>query len=290
MTLAVPLLLERASPPRLVRARTMKSNLALIQRSPAPRIRGIMSVLRKWRRSRPPTKLTASPASGSCSRRMARPVWPSRITTGTSLRFAHVAFWTRGSSLSATPISTTRARLPRSSDPCRGRSVVIHRGNVRARDVFASAGANSQTSQFLTREQEVHLFRKMNFLKYQAAQLRASINPSRAHSADLDRVEELLGEACAIRDTIVCSYLALVVSIVLKWTGRLPRLPGRGLRGERLFDTGIGGIRLHASAASHFLDPGHHQRLCPASFQRSPATRPVRHRPRGAVEVPHRFP
>ncbi len=94
------------------------------------------------------------------------------------------------------------------------------RGNVRARDVFASAGANSQTSQFLTREQEVHLFRKMNFLKYQAAQLRASINPSRAHSADLDRVEELLGEACAIRDTIVCSYLALVVSIVLKWTGR----------------------------------------------------------------------
>ncbi len=72
---------------------------------------------------------------------------------------------------------------------------------------------------FLTREQEVHLFRKMNFLKYQAAQLHEAINPIRARSADLDRVEKLLLGAATIRNRIIGSYLGLVVSIVKKFTG-----------------------------------------------------------------------
>jgi RNA polymerase primary sigma factor len=71
----------------------------------------------------------------------------------------------------------------------------------------------------LDREQEVHLFRKMNFLKYQAAQLHEAINPSRARSADLDRIEKLLREAGAIRNRIIRSYLGLVVSIVKKCAG-----------------------------------------------------------------------
>ena len=54
----------------------------------------------------------------------------------------------------------------------------------------------------------------MNFLKYQAAQLQQAINPSRASSADLDRVEEFLREAGAVRNRLICSYLGLVVSIV----------------------------------------------------------------------------
>jgi len=53
----------------------------------------------------------------------------------------------------------------------------------------------------------------------QAAQLREAINPSRARSADLDRVEELLREAGAIRNRIIGSYLWLVVSIVKKCAG-----------------------------------------------------------------------
>jgi RNA polymerase primary sigma factor len=92
-------------------------------------------------------------------------------------------------------------------------------GRARAREVVPYPDADFQHSRFLTREQEVHLFRKMNFLKYQAAQLHEAINPSRARSADLDRVEELLREAGAIRNRIIRSYLGLVVSIVKKRNG-----------------------------------------------------------------------
>jgi hypothetical protein len=70
----------------------------------------------------------------------------------------------------------------------------------------------------------------MNFLKFQAATLHEAINPSLARSADLDRIEELLREAGAVRNRIIRSYRA----------GRLHRrevhwdLPG-------LFRLGLGG-------------------------------------------------
>ncbi len=89
--------------------------------------------------------------------------------------------------------------------------------NARAPEDLASSAAESHDPKFLTREQEVHLFRKMNFLKYQAAQLHEAINPSQARSADLDRVEELLREAGAIRNRIIGSYLTLVIFIVKKY-------------------------------------------------------------------------
>jgi RNA polymerase primary sigma factor len=91
-------------------------------------------------------------------------------------------------------------------------------GKAKAREVLPSSDADLQNSKFLTREQEVHLFRKMNFLKYQAAQLRETIDPIRARSADLDRIEELLRAADAIRNRIIRSYLGLVVYIVKKYT------------------------------------------------------------------------
>jgi RNA polymerase primary sigma factor len=88
----------------------------------------------------------------------------------------------------------------------------------RAPEVIPFADADFQDGKFLTREQEVHLFRKMNFLKYQAAQLQEMINRRRARSTDLERVEELLLEAGAIRNPIIRSYLGLVVSIGKKFT------------------------------------------------------------------------
>jgi RNA polymerase primary sigma factor len=59
----------------------------------------------------------------------------------------------------------------------------------------------------------------MNFLKHQAAQLHEATTGSRAGSAEIDRVEELLREAGAIRNRIIGYYLGLVVSIVKKWAG-----------------------------------------------------------------------
>jgi RNA polymerase primary sigma factor len=68
----------------------------------------------------------------------------------------------------------------------------------------------------LTREQEVHLFRKMNFLKHQASRLRGAINPAKVKAADLDLVEALQGEALEVRNQIIRGNLRLVVSLVKK--------------------------------------------------------------------------
>ncbi len=44
----------------------------------------------------------------------------------------------------------------------------------------------------LTREQEAHLFRKFNFLKYRAAtSLRRKLDPLRAKSSLMDQIESL---------------------------------------------------------------------------------------------------
>ncbi len=68
----------------------------------------------------------------------------------------------------------------------------------------------------LTREQEVHLFRKMNFLKHQASRFRGAINPATVMAADLDRVEALQSEALDVRNQIIRANLRLVVSQVKK--------------------------------------------------------------------------
>jgi RNA polymerase primary sigma factor len=68
----------------------------------------------------------------------------------------------------------------------------------------------------LNREQEVHLFRKMNFLKHQASRFRGAINPAKVMAADLDRVEALQSEALEVRNQIIRANLRLVVSLVKK--------------------------------------------------------------------------
>ena len=68
----------------------------------------------------------------------------------------------------------------------------------------------------LTREQEVHLFRKLNFLKHQASRFRGAINPAKVMAAELDRVEAFQAEALEVRNQIIRANLRLVVSRVKK--------------------------------------------------------------------------
>jgi len=65
----------------------------------------------------------------------------------------------------------------------------------------------------LTREQEQHLFRKFNYLKHKASQLRKQLDPSRAKSGLMDRIETIYDEAVRTKNQIVKSNLRLVVSI-----------------------------------------------------------------------------
>ncbi|MEZ6067593.1 MAG: sigma-70 family RNA polymerase sigma factor, partial [Planctomycetaceae bacterium] len=65
----------------------------------------------------------------------------------------------------------------------------------------------------LTREEEQYWFRKFNFLKFQAAQLRNSMDPRKAKAADIDELDRLLQEANNVKSFLIRSNLRLVVSI-----------------------------------------------------------------------------
>jgi len=65
----------------------------------------------------------------------------------------------------------------------------------------------------LDRGQEQYLFRKYNFLKYQATKLRDNMESSRARATDMDKIEALYDQAVKVKNQIVQSNLRLVVSI-----------------------------------------------------------------------------
>ena len=65
----------------------------------------------------------------------------------------------------------------------------------------------------LSREQEAHLFRKMNFLKYLANRLRNDIDAQRPSAADLDEIERLQAEALKVKNEIIEANLRLVIAI-----------------------------------------------------------------------------
>jgi len=71
----------------------------------------------------------------------------------------------------------------------------------------------------LTREQEAHLFRKMNFVKHKAAKLRSRLEPMRARTEELDTIEDLLNTAQKIKEMLVNCNMRLVVSIAKKHAG-----------------------------------------------------------------------
>jgi RNA polymerase primary sigma factor len=89
----------------------------------------------------------------------------------------------------------------------------------------------------LSREQEAHLFRQMNYLKSLARRVRDRIDPARARPAELDELERLLSEAVTVRNRIVEANLRLVVSIAKRYAR-----PGEDLC-ERVSDGNVALIR-----------------------------------------------
>jgi RNA polymerase primary sigma factor/RNA polymerase sigma factor len=65
----------------------------------------------------------------------------------------------------------------------------------------------------LTREQEAHLFRKYNYLKYKALRLRQELDPAQPKSSLMDEIEGLQQQIVATKNEIARANLRLVVSI-----------------------------------------------------------------------------
>ncbi len=65
----------------------------------------------------------------------------------------------------------------------------------------------------LTKEEEVHYFRKMNYFRFRAAELRKSLDRTQPRAREMDQIEHLLNEATEIKNFLIRSNLRLVVSI-----------------------------------------------------------------------------
>lgn len=93
--------------------------------------------------------------------------------------------------------------------------------DAKARVVKAPPGlpaylASLYTVPLLTREEEAHYFRKMNYLKCKAAALREKISSARPSAREMDAVEKLLDKAVEVKNFLIRSNLRLVVSIAKK--------------------------------------------------------------------------
>ena len=71
----------------------------------------------------------------------------------------------------------------------------------------------------LSAEQELHLFRKMNFLKYKASVLRDSLDTQHPKAPLMQQIEKLYDKAITTKNEIVSANLRLVVSIAKRHVG-----------------------------------------------------------------------
>ena len=170
--------------------------------------------------TRPRSRSTSSTAAASRSRCWpASSTGPGRASTGSSTRCAPAGCWPSSSNSCPTRRSTT----PGAATPILGPMPEPADGRA-PRRTKAPKGlppylASLYEVPLLGREQEAHLFRKMNYLKFAANRLRERLDPARARTADLDEIERLQEDALAVKNQIIRANLRLVVSIAKRHVG-----------------------------------------------------------------------
>ena len=183
----------------------------------------------KWRSSRRPRPLqTETKRQIYQEHRRGEPVecWPggsagpARASTASSTRCAPHESWNcrwTTSITSSSPACVRRrgrarswARRPKTISPTK---------KPRLPSGLPAYMASLYEVPLLTREQEAHLFRKMNYLKYQASKLRETLDVDRPKRRLMDRIENLYEESVATKNQIISANLRLVVSIAKRYIG-----------------------------------------------------------------------
>jgi RNA polymerase sigma factor (sigma-70 family) len=77
----------------------------------------------------------------------------------------------------------------------------------------------------LTKDQEQHLFRQMNYLKYKLNKVRQATAPGSARVGDLRQLEELQARVRQVRDRLIQCNTRLVANIAKKHSGTFDNLP-----------------------------------------------------------------
>lgn len=90
---------------------------------------------------------------------------------------------------------------------------IIQPRRVKAPSGLPTYLASLYDVQLLTREQEYHLFRKMNYLKFRAKKLRDRLDLSDPKVSVMDEIEQLYQGSVEVKNQIVQANLRLVVSI-----------------------------------------------------------------------------
>jgi len=123
-----------------------------------------------------------------------------------------------------------------------------------------------------TREQEQHVFRKMNYLKFKASKLRDGLNRSAPKSSTMDEIEKLYEQVVEVKNQIVAANLRLVVSIAKRHVSP----------GENFFTlVSDGNMSLIRQQVQHVRQLGDHEELCSHDSERVPAAGSFPDQPRG---------
>jgi RNA polymerase sigma factor (sigma-70 family) len=96
----------------------------------------------------------------------------------------------------------------------------VQRGRMRVPKDAPPELASLYELPLLNKEQEQHLFRKMNFLKHRAKILRGRLDPASARSQELNAIEQYQNQATAIKDQLISCNMRLVVAIAKRHAGQ----------------------------------------------------------------------
>ncbi len=87
-----------------------------------------------------------------------------------------------------------------------------------AAEIILLSSSKLKDLSVLNRQEEMELFRKYNFLKFLAHNIREQIRTGKVRSVSLNEIEKYLSEAEVIKKTLIEANLRLVVSIASKHT------------------------------------------------------------------------